>query len=203
MNQHDVFHMLLKETIAPLLKAYGFKKKGKNFSKILSDIAWTVNVQSSKWNTKEEAQFTINTGIFTNALFGTFYNHEAPQFPTEGVSVLRLQITELKNTADTWYKLNHETNLKQLTSELEYDIEEIVLPHLNQFQTIDDVIKEMERREKMKGWYENPHFLTILYHAAGYEKKALKRLKKMHTHSNDIAQRDFIKELSIRMGLSI
>jgi len=82
-----------------LLKAEGFKKKNKNFAKVLPDIAWTLNIQSSKWNTKDEVEFTINTGIYTDALFGPFYDAEIPQFPSEINSMLRLRIARLNDAS--------------------------------------------------------------------------------------------------------
>lgn len=29
-----------------------------------SHISWTVNIQLNKWNTKNQVEFTVNTGIF-------------------------------------------------------------------------------------------------------------------------------------------
>ncbi len=106
MIMQEVFKQLIKDEIAPLFKENGFKKKGNNFAKTFSDFAWTVNFQSSKWNTKEEVEFTINTGIFTDKLFGIGYREEPPKFPTEINSVLRHRISKLKKEEDYWYKIN-------------------------------------------------------------------------------------------------
>ena len=53
MSMQDELNILIKEvSIAPLFKEMGFKKKGSNFAKRLTEVAWCVNIQSSKWNTK-------------------------------------------------------------------------------------------------------------------------------------------------------
>lgn len=81
-----------------LLKKHSFKKKGNNIARLLPELSWTLNVQSSKWNNSEEVEFTINTGLFTDKLFGTFYQSEPQVFPKEIDSVLRHRISELNTT---------------------------------------------------------------------------------------------------------
>jgi hypothetical protein len=197
----NVLKEIIKDTIAPLFKAKGFKKKGNNFAKTFSDFAWVVNIQNSKWNTKEEIEFTFNTGIFTDKLFGTFYEIEPPQFPTEIYSVLRLRVTELKKMPDEWYKITPITNIEELKSKIQSDIENVLFPHFEQFQTIENVIKEMEKLEE-QGRFECPHFLTILYQSYGYNKEAQCRISKMYSELIE-PQKEFTKELAERLGLNV
>lgn len=96
MDLKHEFKLIMKDTIAPLFKEHGFKKRGSNFAKYLPDFAWTVSVQSYRGNTVEVVEFTINTGIYTEKLFGTFYNFKAPVFPSEGNAVIRMSVNELK-----------------------------------------------------------------------------------------------------------
>ncbi|MGE8204689.1 DUF4304 domain-containing protein [Heyndrickxia sp. NPDC080065] len=202
MNMQELLKQIIKEDIAPLFKAKGFKKKGKNFAKIFPDFAWTVNLQSSKWNTKEEVEFTFNTGIFTDKLFGTFYLEKPPQFPTEVYSVLRLRINELKNEPDNWYKISISTNLDEVKRKIQNDIQNVIFQHLEKLQTIEDVIKEMVRKEEL-GFYECPHFLTILYKNSGFIDESQNRINKVYAESKLDSQKEFIKELAERLELII
>lgn len=201
MSMQDVLKQIIKDTIAPLFKAKGFKKKGNNFAKIFTDFAWVVNIQNSKWNTTEEVEFTFNTGIFTDKLFGTFYEIEPPQFPTEIYSVLRLGVTELKGIPDEWYKLHLTADIEEIKREIQSDIENVIFPHFEQFRTIEDVIKEMKRLEE-QGRHECPHFLTILYHAYGFKEEAQNRINKMYSELIE-PQKEFTKELAERLGLDV
>ena len=201
MSMQNELKQLIKESISPLFKAKGFKKRGNNFAKAFSDFAFVVNIQNSKWNTKEEVEFTFNIGIFTDKLFGTFYEVEPPKFPTEMYSVLRLRIAELKGIQDEWYKLHLTTDLNEIKRVIQNDIENVIFPHFEQFQTIEDVINEMKRKEE-QGWYENPHFLTILYQSYGYKDEAQKRISKMYAEQ-DTPQKEFTKELAERLGLVV
>lgn len=201
MTMQQMLKEIIKETIAPLYKAKGFKKRGNNFAKDCGEFALTVNIQSSRWNTADEVEFTINTGIFTDKLFGTFYDFAPPQFPTEVNSVLRQRITELKNIPDHWYKLSSDTNIEELKKQIEADIETVIFSYFERFNSIDDVIKEMEQYEE-QGKYETPHFLTILYHAYGYSDKAKKRIKESYKRAEYDSQKEYTKELAERLGIS-
>ena len=194
MSMQQVLEELIKDTIAPLLKAEGFKKRGKNFAKLLPDLAWTLNIQSSMWNTKDEVEFTLNTGIFTEKLFGTMYEFEAPQFPSEISSVLRLRINELKGTKDDWYNLDEKTDIQELKNIITRDIQETILPHFNKFQSLTDLIAELEK------WPENempgsPHELTILYYNTGKEELALERLKNFISNCKLDSKKKYAMEL--------
>lgn len=202
MIMQDVLKQIIKDDITPLFKAKGFKKKGNNFVKIFSDFAWTVNIQSSKWNTKEDVEFTFNTGIFTDKLFGPFYKESPPKFPTEVNSVLRLRISELKDEPGTWYKIGLSSDLDEVKREVQSDLQNVIFPHFDKFQTIEDVIQGMKRKEE-QGWYECPHFLTILYKTYGYNNEAQNRINKEYTESELDSQKEFTKELAEYLGLMI
>ncbi|MEQ6353824.1 DUF4304 domain-containing protein [Lysinibacillus sp. M3] len=169
----DVLKQIIKDDIPPLFKAKGFKKKGNHFAKIFPDFAWVVNIQISKWNSKEDVEFTFNTGIFTDKLYGPFYKEDPPKFPTEDNSVLKIRISELKNEPETWYKIGLSSNLDAIKREVQSDLQNVVFPYFEKFQTIEDVIQEMKRKEE-QGWYECPHFLTILCNSYGYNNEANK-----------------------------
>jgi hypothetical protein len=199
MTMQNVLKQLIKETIAPLFNEEGYKKKNNNFAKTCADFSVTVNIQSSKSNTKDEVEFFFNTGIFMDSIFENFYYYLKPQFPLEIHSILRIRSTNLTNS-DSWYKLTEATDLKQLRLTIIEDITKCIFPHFRQFQSIEDVIKEMELREK-QGIYENPHYLTILYHSIGKKEQAQERMIKVFQDLKLEVQKEYTKELAKRLGL--
>lgn len=92
-------------------------------------------------------------------------------------SVLRIRGTELTKN-NSWYRLTIHTNVEQLKRVIIKDITEYVLPHHRQFESINDVIKVMELREK-DGIYENSHYLTVLYYSIGELETAQKRMERV------------------------
>lgn len=206
VKMQDVVKQILKETIAPLFKKHRFKKKGNNFVRTFSGFSWTINVQSSSWNTSEDVAFTINTGISVESLYGTYYQDEPPKFPLEVDSVMRLRISELKSTSDQhediWYKLTPTTNLDDLTEQIKQDIEKIIIPYFQQFQSLQDVIQGLEKRE-VQGYHENPHVLAVLYLECGDREAAKERLKSVFAECETIEERQETKDLAKQLDLEI
>jgi hypothetical protein len=184
-----------------LFKVEGFKKQGNNFAHVCSDFTATVNIQSSKWNTEDEVEFFFNTGIYIDKLFGTVFLYQQPSFPMEVNSVLRIRATELTKN-DTWYRLTIDTDVEQLKRMITNDITEYIFPHFRQFESIKDVINAMELREK-DGVYENPHYLTVLYHSIGNMEKAHERMARVFNELGLDAQKEFARGLANRLGLHV
>ncbi|MGO4501047.1 DUF4304 domain-containing protein [Paenibacillus sp. 2RAB27] len=201
MAMQNVLKQVVKETIAPLLKEEGFKKQGNNFAQVFSDFSTTVNIQSSKWNTQDEVEFFFNTGIYIEELFGTVHLYPKPTFPMEINSVLRIRGTELTKT-DSWYKLTIDTNVEQLKRMIIKDIAEYILPHLRQFESIYDVIRVMELREK-DGIYQSPHHLTVIYCSIGEMEKAQERMSRVFNELKLDSQKGFARGLADRLGLHV
>lgn len=206
VKMQDVFKQILKETIAPLLKKHRFKKKGNNFVRTFSGFSWTINVQSSSWNTSEDVAFTINTGISVESLYGTYYQDEPPKFQLEVDSVMRLRISELKSTSDQhediWYKLTSVTILDDLTEQIKQDIEKIIIPHFQRFHSLQDVIQGLKKRE-VQGYYENPHVLAVLYLECGDREAAKERLKNVYAECETDEERADTKNFAKRLGYEV
>lgn len=137
----------------------------------------TANIQSSRWNTQYEVEFCFNTGIYMEELFGTVYLYPKPAFPTVVSSVLQIRGTELTKNGN-WYKLTPDSSVEELKRRITKDISEYILPHLQQFEKVEDVIRVLELREKA-GIYENPHHLPVLYYLIGEMEQAQARMTKV------------------------
>ena len=92
------FETIIKNCFQTVLKPLGFKKKGNNFYRKLQDLGQIVNVQKSKFNSKEHISFTINTGLFIPEFWLIFYNYQGksvPDYPTEPECAIRQRIGKL------------------------------------------------------------------------------------------------------------
>ncbi len=160
-----------------------------------------MNIQLSKWNTQDEVEFFFNTGIYIEKLFGTVFLYQQPSFPMEVSSVLRIRATELTKS-DSWYRLTIDTDVEQLKRMITKDITEYIFPHFRKFETINDVIKVMELRER-DGVYENPHYLTVLYCSIGNMGKAQERMARVFNELKLDAKKEFARELANRLVLHV
>lgn len=59
---------LITRGVVPVLKPLGFKRSGTTFRRELDECIQVVNVQSSQWNDRDHARFTINLGIYFPAV---------------------------------------------------------------------------------------------------------------------------------------
>ncbi len=60
----EIFEEILKESVTPFLKKYGFKKQNYNFRKTENGLTYIINFQSSGYNSVDYATYYINCGIF-------------------------------------------------------------------------------------------------------------------------------------------
>ncbi|ETT57071.1 hypothetical protein C173_32221 [Paenibacillus sp. FSL R7-277] len=201
MGTQEILKDVVKETIVPLFKGEGYKKQGNNYAYLNPAFSAVVNIQSSKWNTQDEVEFCFNTGIYVEELFGIVYLYPKPSFPTVTSSVLQIRGTELTNN-DNWYKLTPDSSVEELKRRITKDISEYILPHLQQFEKVKDVIRVMELREKA-GTYENPHHLTALYRLTGDMEQAQARMTRVYNELQLESQKEFSAGLALRLGLEV
>jgi hypothetical protein len=195
---------IIKNEIDPLFKENGFIKKRNNFARIFPEFAWTVNIQFSKWNTREESSFTFNIGIFINKLCRINYNSPI-NFPTETVSTLKCRICLITNPDGIpyWYTLNKDTSVGELKKQIRSDIE-AMFSHFERFQEIEDIIIEMENnRGKKCGLYFAPHDLTVLYHQFGNIEKAQKRITELYSTTDNWNFKLYTMQLAEKLGFHV
>jgi hypothetical protein len=60
----EVFGEILKESVNPFLKKYGYKRQAMNFRKTENGLMYIVNFQASGYNSVDYAAYYINCGIY-------------------------------------------------------------------------------------------------------------------------------------------
>lgn len=128
------FDSIIKEVIAPIFKANGFKKNGNNFYRDLGEVGQAFNVQQSQWNSKDDKTFVFNLGLLDKEIQKEIYQRELPKFPKEYDCEIRLRQGQLMNKGDVWYYLNKRTDLEKLKAQIVNDLEKFVLPFFDKYQ---------------------------------------------------------------------
>lgn len=144
----EKFDKIINEGFQNILKPFGFKKKGNNFYLQLDGLGQIINIQKSKWSTKDEISFTINTGVFVPEYWSVFYNYqnaEIPKFPTEPVCLIRKRIGEIRKQNDTWYDLKNNTDENIIIEEMKTNVRTFVLPYFENINTKGKLILELEK----------------------------------------------------------
>jgi hypothetical protein len=105
VDQREVRDKLIKEVIQPLFKKWGYKKKGRAFTKDNKKV----NLYTSQFCDYYDTQF-----IFEITIMGTkFENHRV---------------------AERWFELNQDTDLEKVKKEIEVFLRNSIKPFLDKFR---------------------------------------------------------------------
>ena len=110
-DQRVVRDQLITEVISPILRNWGYKKKGRAFLKKEERIVKRLNVYSSSWNSKNEVEF-----IFEISAKG----------PGVDISGERAE--------EKWFTLTKDTDLKRISLEVREHLIKVVKPFLDKIR---------------------------------------------------------------------
>lgn len=159
------------------LKPLNFRKSAFTWFR---NTGWTqvINIQLSRRNSAEEAQFTVNLGISIPEL------HLASEGLPEKSSLkeydcdVRSRIGELfpiKN--DHWWKVNSNTDIDKITNDVSTQIEQFALPWFDRLANFTAVAEEFIARK-------SPFKAALAFHFAGDSTSAEEAMTQAQEGSN-------------------
>jgi hypothetical protein len=83
MGASEAFKDLLSVHLAPALKQSGFRKKGQSFGRRGDGVWGVINFQRSQWSSRECITFTINVGVWVDAV-AAFRLEDTDRVPRTG-----------------------------------------------------------------------------------------------------------------------
>ena len=112
---------VVKRSIQPRLKADGYRKKARTFFRELDGGVYQIaNVQLNKWNTAQEATFTINLGVYFPSVVAIYWQPEITPPPRECECTVRARIGNLLDEPDDhWWTVTPRTDLDSLAAEVD------------------------------------------------------------------------------------
>ena len=148
LSQHN-FDTIVKHGFNAILKPEGFKRKGNSFYRQLPDLGHIINIQKSRWGSKNDIKFTINNGIFSPEYWrGQFHNQGKllTTFPTEPECLIRQRIGALRNQDDTWYEVDESSDLVNLVAEMHENVRQYTLPWFAKCTSTQDFVTQLKQR---------------------------------------------------------
>jgi hypothetical protein len=146
----DIQTDFIKTYLKPTLKEHGYKISGQTWWKNKGDFFVVINLQNSRWNSKEELSFCLNIGI---ALTDQLADREKKKVKfSDFTATVRenAYLTEdrkqIRITKGGWlgYKITNTTNVNEFIEYFRIDLEDHILKILDSFKTLDDCIKFYE-----------------------------------------------------------
>ncbi len=132
---------VLKGGLTPPLRARGFRKEGCVFVAEHDDVVWLVDVQKSRWNDGDEAQFTVNGGVYVPGIVSGYSGRPEPAKPKLADCCLSVRIGMLdESRIDKWWKVTASDDLQDavdegIAAEVRDRVEGLLLHFLQSFES--------------------------------------------------------------------
>lgn len=207
MELRERLKLLIRNTIHPMLKERGFRKRNHHFYRPLEEVGWIFQVQSSKYNTRDFLQFTLNMGIYVPQ-WARLTGQTVSDFPKEYQSLWRERVR-----GDHWYELTPGTELAALRREIARDLQEQVIPFFERLSGLPPLLEEMLEAYRMGrlSVYAGKD-IAILLTLSNRREEAADLLKRVAAYCREddtvidhIRQHRFqrLKELADKLGISL
>jgi len=121
---------VLKDHIAPFLKAKNFRRKGRHFWRDHGRVIDTLNLQKSQWNDSGDARFCINLGLVWPEVDATFPHKREGPHPSADGSTVFIRLGGLITGRDHWWEASSKTKVAELGTEIVRALTEYALPWL-------------------------------------------------------------------------
>lgn len=164
---------MIIDSLQPLLKLHGFKKKGLKWNRERGDFVDVITFQEAKHSTAESPVFTINMGVFVASFFEAIWNKQLMTFASEADCIIRLRLGDLMqnrlygNAFDQWWTLSGDLdNVESIKKEIHLAISEKAIPFLDSFRDYSFIINHLQ---KMSGWQTKTPLLVIYYALAEWK----------------------------------
>lgn len=158
MTSQQTQAVFIKSYLKPTLKAHGYKTSGKTWWKDMGEFFIVINLQNSQWNSKEELSFCLNIGVALTAKLADREKKKATHFDMathlREDAYLSEERQKLHKDCGGWlgYKITDKTNVLEFTDYFKIDLEENILPKLDQLKTLKNCV---EFYEKYDFWANN------------------------------------------------
>jgi hypothetical protein len=137
---------IINNSLTPLLKINGFRKSGSVFISQSKTVYWLVDIQKSRWNDKQEANFTLNCGIYIpEVVSGGYTIRKVPIRPSLMDCCLSVRIGILNTPPnDKWWNITNTNNEVEedndIISEIRASVTRKLLPFLKRFESQEKVL---------------------------------------------------------------
>lgn len=158
---------VVNESIQPLLKTRGFKKKGLLWNRSRDCLIDVVTLQEAKYSTEDSVVLTLNLGIFVPSFFEAVWNKPSSVFVSEADCIVRVRLGDLiqdkphGDALDKWWTLPDAMSEESTRDDILEALKSKGIPFLDSFDNFQTIAEHMRQ---VKGWQsKNP--LMVIYRA--------------------------------------
>lgn len=94
-NSGTTIDRVIAMGLVPWLRAHGFARKGRSFTRAAGPVIDTAHVQASQWNTPDRASFYVNIAVEWPAIYPIWTGQSSPSNPALAPCFLRTRVHTL------------------------------------------------------------------------------------------------------------
>jgi hypothetical protein len=135
---------ILRHRLTPMLRAHGFRRSRNTYARQLQHLRWIVEIQRSSWNSEDQAEFTVECGVYVPGLMGIYGDRAEPESIDVTWCCLRQRLGSLSpERRDVWWRLRADDDAVVVDARIAEDIVTRMgrdaVPFLQRFVTPRDV----------------------------------------------------------------
>ena len=181
MKPQQSYRYMIRNTIAPFLKARGFARSGETFRIERNNNLGLINFQKSNRSNGDAVIFTVNLGIISRCLYQFEGCHVPIETLTEADSHWRRRLGHLTPAnEDTWWRVDKRTDVGHIGSELIEFIDLYGIPEMTRYMT-DEKLTELWLSGKSPGLTNTQRLecLSVMLKSAGQHELLSKVIKEL------------------------
>jgi hypothetical protein len=164
---------IIKDQIAPLFQKNSFSRNGDLFFKVEQGLVKVVDLEYFRFNTFAFFGYWFNVHLFSGDFTGK-KKINLKALLMEGTGLYRKRIGALWEEEQHMYQITDATDEDQLSQKMQVDLHNYLLPFLEQFRELDDVVRFLVAQDSRTGSNDYAYVLALMYAKSG-QKIASKR----------------------------
>ncbi len=160
-NSGTTIDRVIAMGLVPWLRAHGFARKGRSFTRPAGHVIDTAHVQASQWNTPDRASFYVNIAVDWPAIYPVWTGQSAPSNPALAPCFLRTRVHTL--AGNQGWDVDPTVDEAALSEELVAALEE-QSGFWEQNHDLAGVLQQLEARERpwqgTRVWVGTPEWLV-------------------------------------------
>jgi len=139
----DRYERMIRDIVAPVLKAHGFKKQRRTFHRPVGDNWEVIDFQASQFSSADELSFTVNLAVGLARLRQGPHTWDDGKRPPEPRCHVRERIGFLfPENLDRWWSITEDTDTEEVAHEITRILIQLGLPWLEARST-DERLRDL------------------------------------------------------------